>query len=297
MTGLTNQDIADRFAEVAQLLEAQQANPFRVKAYQTAAETLAHLDRDVSTILDESGEAGLMALPGIGRSIALAINELCRSGHWILLDRLRGIADPESLFQVLPGIGPTLAHLIHEELGVETLEALEVAAHRSQLEKIEGIGPRRAQMVRASLAELLRRGRPRNRSRATQLPPVELILEVDREYRDKARSDQLPRIAPRRFNPSGEAWLPILHTRRGAWELSALFSNTARAHQFGRTHDWVVIYFHTDREPEGQCTVVTEHHGPCEGKRVVRGREAESRAFYGAEIPAGQVVPEGVGDS
>jgi len=284
---LTNQDIADRFAEIAQLLEAQHANPFRVRAYQTAADTISHLGRDVSAILDESGEAGLVALPGVGRSISLAINELCRTGHWLQLDRLRGTADPESLFQVLPGIGPALAHLIHEELGVESLEALEVAVHRGQLEKIKGIGSRRAQMVRASLAELLRRGRPRSRGGATQLPPVESILEVDREYRDKARSDQLRTIAPRRFNPSGEAWLPILHTRRGAWEFSALFSNTARAHQFGRTYDWVVIYFHTDSEPEGQCTVVTEHHGPAEGRRVVRGREAESRAFYGAAMPEG----------
>jgi hypothetical protein len=102
-------------------------------------------------------------------------------------------------------------------------------------------------------------------------PPVELLLDVDQEYRTRARS--LPRIAPRRFNSRRERWLPILHTTRGPWRCTALFSNTALAHRLGRTHDWVVIYFHRDHEPERQCTVVTESRGPLEGRRVVRGRE------------------------
>jgi hypothetical protein len=58
-----------------------------------------------------------------------------------------------------------------------------------------------------------------------------------------------------------------------------LFSNTARAHDLGRTHDWVVIYFYDDDHRESQCTVVTETHGPMTGKRVVRGREAECRGM------------------
>ena len=82
-------------------------------------------------------------------------------------------------------------------------------------------------------------------------------------------------IAPRRFNPSGAAWLPILHTERDPWRFTALYSNTARAHELGRTRDWVVIYFHQDDEVEGQRTVVTETLGPLAGHRVVRGREGE----------------------
>jgi hypothetical protein len=109
---------------------------------------------------------------------------------------------------------------------------------------------------------------------------VRHLLDVDREYRQKAGAGQLRKIAPRRFNPSGEAWLPILHARRGDRDFTALYSNTARAHELGRVRDWVVIYFHTDNEPEGQCTVVTETRGNLEGKRVVRGREGECRAYY-----------------
>jgi putative hydrolase len=109
------------------------------------------------------------------------------------------------------------------------------------------------------------------------MPAVDLLLDIDAEYRDKAAAGELPKIAPRRFNPEGKAWLPILHAEKGGWHFTALFSNTARAHELGRTGDWVVIYFYDDEHREAQCTVVTETHGPMEGQRVVRGREAECR--------------------
>ena len=112
-------------------------------------------------------------------------------------------------------------------------------------------------------------------------PPVEMLLDVDREYRDAAEARRLPRIAPRRFNPTGEAWLPILHTERDHWHFTALFSNTFRAHALERTRDWVVVYFHADTRPEGQRTIVTETSGALAGRRVVRGRESECEVFYG----------------
>jgi hypothetical protein len=67
----------------------------------------------------------------------------------------------------------------------------------------------------------------------------------------------------------------VLHTERAGWRFTALYSNTALAHRLGRTRDWVVVYFHTDHEPEGQRTVVTETRGPLAGQRVIRGRESE----------------------
>jgi putative hydrolase len=107
-----------------------------------------------------------------------------------------------------------------------------------------------------------------------------VLLAVDAEYRDKAAAGALPTIAPRRFNPDGSAWLPILHTERGGWHFTALYSNTARAHELGRTGDWVVLYFYDDHHQEGQHTVVTETRGPLAGRRVVRGREGECREYY-----------------
>jgi hypothetical protein len=156
---------------------------------------------------------------------------------------------------------------------------------------LPGIGPRRAAMLRAALASMLARTRPARQSPRTE-PDVAVLLDVDREYREKAERGSLSLIAPRRFNPGGQAWLPVLHTERGPWHFTALFSNTARAHDLGRTRDWVVMYFHTDSEAEGQRTIVTETHGPLVARRVVRGREAECRACYGAPEVSGAAWPE-----
>lgn len=290
MGATTNQSIAGRLREAADLLEQQGANPFRVNAYRAAARTVAELPEEAAVLYERTGMDGLTALPGIGRSLAAAISEMLRTGHWVQLQRLRGAVEPHQLFQTIPGVGPELARRIHDRLGVDTLEALELATHEGRIEKVEGIGPRRAAMIRAALENMLRRGRPRWRS-VTPAPSVGTLLDVDREYRDKASADRLEKIAPRRFNPKGEAWLPILHAQRGAWHFTVLFSNTARAHELGRIFDWVVMYFYSDDEPEGQCTVVTETRGELTGKRVVRGREAECRAFY-ATAGNGQDVSE-----
>lgn len=72
----------------------------------------------------------------------------------------------------------------------------------------------------------------------------------------------------------------MLHAERGGWHFTALYSNTARAHELGRTRDWVVIYYYDGEHVESQCTVVTETRGVLAGKRVVRGREDECRAHH-----------------
>ena len=201
------------------------------------------------------------------------------------MERLRGSLDAEKVFQTIPGIGPELAKIIHDRLQIDSLEALETAAHDGRLEALPGIGRRRSDAVRHSLAQMLGRQRP-DRTQASKAPSVEALLDVDREYRDKAQAGQLRTIAPRRFNPKGESWLPILHTSRGEWGFTVLFSNTARAHELGRTRDWVIVYFHTDHDPEGQCTVVTETQGSLAGKRVVRGHESECATYYGMPAAA-----------
>jgi len=288
MAKASNQKIADKLRELADLLEQQGANPFRVGAYRRAAATVAAYKEEMTEVLERDGLEGLVALPGIGRSIASSIREMVNTGRWVQLERLRGTLEPEQVFCSVPGVGPALAHKIHEALHVETLEALEIAAHDGRIEQVPGVGPRRAAILRASLGNMLGRRplrRPLMSVAAGLAPDVELLLDVDAEYRREDAAGRLRTIAPRRFNPSGEAWLPVLHTRRSAWDFTALFSNTARAHELDRVRDWVVIYYHTDNEPEGQCTVVTETRGSIEGQRVVRGREAECRAHYARQSP------------
>ena len=269
-----NTQAAEIFRECAEILRHQAANPFRINAYVRAANVLESLQDDVRELLAEEGIDGLVKLPGIGKGLAAAIDEIARTGRLSQLDRLRGEASPETLFQSLPGIGPRLAHDIHDSLHIDTLEALETAAHDGSLLAVPGIGERRAAAIRAGVAAALGRGQATRRSHGP-VPEVRLLLDVDAEYRRKAGAGELPKIAPRRFNPEGKAWLPILHAEREGWHFTALFSNTARAHDLGRTHDWVVIYFYDDEHREAQCTVVTETHGAMKGERVVRGREAE----------------------
>lgn len=279
---LSRDQIADRLLEAADLLEAQAADRFRVRAYRMGAETVRNLSEDPAGILEREGLEGLIRLPHIGTRLARAIDEMVATGRWVQLERMRGEAEPEAVFQSVPGIGPTTARAIHDELHIDTLEALEIAAHDGLLEKVPGIGARRAASIRAMLGSMLARRRRRSPDDHEE-PPVALLLEVDALYRARAKAGDLRQIAPRRFNPTGEAWLPILHTDRGSWSFTALFSNSALAHDLGRTHDWVVIYFGHSDGPEHQRTVVTETRGLLEGRRVVRGREAECRQHYFAD--------------
>lgn len=274
-----NGKVADLLRQMADVLEQQQASPFRVSAYAKAADAIDELDTDVREVLEREGTEGLVRLPFIGTGIAASIRDIATTGHWPRLERLRGTLQPEKLLQTVPGIGPDLAHAIHEQLHVDTLEALEITAHDGRLATVKGIGPRRVAAIRASLTSMLKqRHTPRLASHAG--PGVDLMLAVDTDYRARAAAGTLKTIAPRRFNPEGTAWLPILHSQDGDWHFTALFSNTARAHELGRTDDWVVIYFYDGDHHEGQHTVVTETRGPLQGRRVVRGRENECRRYY-----------------
>jgi Holliday junction resolvasome RuvABC DNA-binding subunit len=282
MDSAVNQDVAARLREAADILEQQGANPFRVRAYRRAAETVAHHGEELSALIDRGGHEALVALPGVGRGIATAIAEILATGRWAQLERLRGSLDPVKRLQIVPGIGSKLAERIHDELHVDTLEGLELAAHDGRLEELAGVGPRRATTIAATLEKMLGRVRRPLPATMSDGPGVDTLLDVDHEYREKAAAGELPTIAPKRFNPHNEPWLPVLHTGRDGWHFTALFSNTARAHELGRIRDWVVIYFYNDHEEEGQHTVVTETRGPLVGRRVVRGRESECRELYDA---------------
>lgn len=327
----TNACIAGVLERIADLLQVREANAFRVGAYRSAARRMRRLERPATSILREEGREGLEDLPDIGRAIAALIDELAETGRLRLLERLEGGASSEDAFTAVPGIGEVLAGRAHRELGIETLEELELAAHDGRLAEVEGFGERRVRDVRDAVAAILGRSprrragrrlrappaggrpgaprRPRSpegagdrgldrggtdrhtRSRGGGKgsggtppgdPPVAEILSVDAEYRRRAEAGELRELAPRRFNPEGVAWLPILHIERDGRSFTALYSNTARAHRLGRTRDWVVVSW--DRNGGGgRATVVSEYRGVLEGLRVVRGREEECLAHYRGE--------------
>jgi DNA polymerase (family 10) len=273
---VSNEEIANHLEEVADLLDLDpKANRYRVAAYRDAASTLRQLEQPAADLFRREGQKGLRQLHGIGEGLAGSIAELIETGRLGLLDRLREESNPEQAIATLPGIGPVLAARIHQQLGVETLPELEQAAQEGRLDAVPGVGPVLEGQIREALEARLRR-RPAREGE----PPVEELLSVDREYREKAEAGRLRTIAPRRFNPEGEAWLPVLQTRHGDRRYTALYSNTALAHELGKTRDWVVLYYARPAEAEEQVTVVTENQGRLAGRRVVRGREQECLRHY-----------------
>lgn len=134
-----NADIAATFEEIADLLEIQGANPFRVRAYRNAARILSELPQEVSRLL-EKGE-DLTQLPGIGDDLAAKIKEIAGSGHCSLLDRLHTELPPAitDLLKI-PGLGPKRVKALYHDLAVQTMEQLYRAARDGRIRVLPGFG-------------------------------------------------------------------------------------------------------------------------------------------------------------
>lgn len=289
--GLTNEQIASTLGRISALLEFQRANRFRVAAYRNAADTV----REAPESLAEAARAGdldtVRKLPRIGDGLARLIIEIAQTGRPSLLIDLETAASPLNSLAQVPGMGQDGAKAAVAALGITTLQDLEVAAHDGRLATVAGFDQARVDTVKVGLAGILSRSIRRRASRRgqkdvaastepTTKPAISLLLDLDAEYRAGAEAGTLRTIAPKRFNPLGLAWLPVLETDREGWHFTLLFSNTARAHDLGTTHDWVVIYYERDGL-QLQATAVTATKGPLAGKRVIRGREPECRDHYG----------------
>ena len=284
----SNQEIANAFERVGELLAEQNANPHRVRAYRRAAQILQERKEPIADVVLDGQTKTLEAIPGIGESLARQIEELIRTGKSSLLLRLQGEIEPANLFARVPGIGEKLAKKIIQQLHIHSLEELEQAAHDGRLDNIEGFGKGRIDLIRIYLAGLLNpnarkwmlKAIPKlEKTPKPAIPSAAILLEMDGEYLEKAAKGVLEMITPRRFNPYGEALLPIYHAQKNEWNMTALFSNTARAHELEKTDDWVIIFYDKDKITN-QVTIVTETGGPLKGKRVIRGLETACSAHY-----------------
>ena len=278
-----NEDLYRLMLQIADLLQLQDADPFRISAFQKAAEQIAVLPFDLKKMARTKDAQALIALPTIGQTIANMIIEFSIRGTSSYLNRLQGEVSLEHLLDQIPGIGPTLSQRILRNIHASSLEELEVALKRGKLNHIPGFGEARLRLLSLALADLLRKKTSYEETKTKSLneerPSAGFLLELDAQYRRLVRENKLKKIAPKRFNPTHKAWLPIFHTQRSGWQFTLLFSNTALAHQLNRHKDWVIIYYH-NRDMEGQATIVTETRGKLKGKRVVRGREDECQKYY-----------------
>jgi hypothetical protein len=274
-----NTEMARQFRTAAALLRAQHADHRRITAYERGAEQLDQLTESVASIYRRQGLTGLIALPTIGRALASAIADVVEFGHWRWLERLEGDGDPERILASIPTVGPSLAHRLHAELHVDTLDELERAVYDGRLGRMRGVGDKRWHAIRDAL---LFRRRARevptdalgvdDHAVHASAPTVDVLLSIDAEYRTKADLNQLQTIAPLRFNPTQAHWLPVLHTEREGRHFTAMFSNTARAHQLGHIDDWVVIS--ADGTDDSSWTVVNDLNAGRAAPRIVRGETA-----------------------
>ena len=152
---MTNDSIARRFHRLAALMELRGDDPFRLRSYRNAAEAIEVWPTPLQKIAQEEGVAGLQTIPGVGKAIAGKIIELLERGTFDAWERL--IAEtPETLLDLLelPGIGPRTAALLHQKFKVSSVDELKKFVAGGGLDLVDGIGPKTAEKIKESLANL-----------------------------------------------------------------------------------------------------------------------------------------------
>ncbi len=135
---MRNLEIAKVFSDIADFLEIQGGNPFRIRAYRRAAQNLESLAEDIASV---SARGDLSEIPGIGKDLAAKIQEYLQNGKVHLLEELKAEI-PEGLIQLIniQGVGPKKAKLFYDELQIREIEGLERAAKEGRLASLPGMG-------------------------------------------------------------------------------------------------------------------------------------------------------------
>lgn len=155
---MTNAEIAAVFEQIADLLEFQGANPFRVRAYRTAARTVGELTEPLAEIV-AAGEKDLTELPGIGEDLAEKIVTLLKTGSLPLLEELKSQV-PDSVLTLLrvPGLGPKRAAALYKKLQIATLEDLRQACLDHRVRELDGFGARTEENILKGIEAAIQAG-------------------------------------------------------------------------------------------------------------------------------------------
>lgn len=149
---MENLDIARELDCLADLLEIQGANPFRVRAYRNAVNTIRSAGRSLATMVHEGED--LTELPDIGENVAAHIVELLETGK---IGRMEEVTAeiPRSLAELvqIEGLGPKKVRKLFDELDVRTLEDLEAALKAGHVQELEGFGKKSAEKLKAAMEE------------------------------------------------------------------------------------------------------------------------------------------------
>lgn len=137
---MTNLALARAFLEIADLMDLDGDNPFKANAYRKAARIIEALPEDIK---DVQGQGRLQDIPGIGPTLAAKIAEWIQTGSIKQLTNLRQRI-PRELVEItnISGVGPKLAHRLHDELGITNIDELEAACRKRQIRTLKGLGAR-----------------------------------------------------------------------------------------------------------------------------------------------------------
>jgi DNA polymerase (family X) len=149
---MNNEQIARRFNRMAALMEIRGQDPFRLRSYRMAAEAIETWPTEMEKIAGGEGLAGLQEIPGVGKALAGKIVDLVERGTFDAWERLID-ETPESVLDLLelPGVGPKTAALLHQKFKITSLEDLRQFVAGGGLETVDGIGPKTAERIKASL--------------------------------------------------------------------------------------------------------------------------------------------------
>ena len=162
----TNQSVGDVLEEIAELLELKGESSFRIRAYENAARTIRHMSTDVGELTDARE---LRTIPGVGEALALKLAEYLQTGQMTYLEKLRSeFPAGVRLLMGIPGVGPKMASRVYHELGIETIDELEAAAHDGKLAALPRMGSKTAENVLKAIA--------RSRQQETQRTPIGEVL-------------------------------------------------------------------------------------------------------------------------
>lgn len=155
---MENAQIAAALDEIADLLEIQEGNPFRVRSYRDAARTVRDSSHRLADMVAENG--AISDLPSIGERTADKIRELVERGTCRRLEELRKKVAPElTEFLRVPGLGPKKTKKLYDELGVKTLEELREAADAHRVREVAGMGPKTEEQLLHGIENLQEQSR------------------------------------------------------------------------------------------------------------------------------------------
>lgn len=149
---MDNEEIARCFNRMGSLMEVRGEDSFRVRSYRMAAEAIETWPTEMKEIVSEQGVPGLLEIPGVGKALAGKIVELVQTGTFEAWEKLTA-ETPATVLDLLelPGVGPKTAAALHQKFKIASLDDLRKFAEGGGLEMVDGIGPKSAERIKASL--------------------------------------------------------------------------------------------------------------------------------------------------